>query len=246
MPGAARADQARGMTNLRRILFVGDPGEPRAQAASGLAGRLSATLAFLPAVVESAATAVERRASDATGAVATLDPPRLPQEVVITAAEQRADLIIAGEHVPGEVALRLAAESGRPVFVPPESSAGLPRRPNILVGLADHGDTDAIVGATTRLAQALGGRLTLVHVVELGSLDTGWRVLASAVRLITPHTSASATVLVGDPAGELLNAAEERQADIVAVGVPGDLPAGPSSVAASVLDDPGYPVLLVP
>ena len=239
------------MTNLRRILFVGDPGEPRAQAASDLASRMSATLSFLPAGVGSAATGVDRRASGTTGTVATLDP-RIPQEVVISAGEQRADLIVAGPPMPDEVAVRLADETGCPVLVLPESSARLPRRPNILVGLDDHGDPDAIVGATTRVAQAVGGRLTLVHVVELYSpdlhvqLDAGWRVLASAVRLISPHVSASATVLVGDPAGELLDAAAGSQADIIAIGAPGDVSAGVNSVAAAVLGDAGCPILLVP
>src|SRR5436305_941235 len=113
------------MTNLRRILFVGDPGEPRAQAASDLASRMSAT----------------------------------------------------------------------PPFLPP---------------------------------------------------DAGWRVLASAVRLISPHVSASATVLVGDPAVELLDAAAGSQADIIAIGAPGDVSAGLNSVAAAVLKDAGCPILLVP
>jgi nucleotide-binding universal stress UspA family protein len=132
----------------------------------------------------------------------------------------------------------------RPVLVVPESGWEMSARPHLLVAIQDREEQDAIVQAASRVARALRARLTLVHVVDVfthdleAQLDRGWLLLASAIRLVESHVSVAATVLVGDPAGELLSAAAESDADVLAIGV--------GSVSAQVLEDATVPVLLLP
>jgi nucleotide-binding universal stress UspA family protein len=242
------------MTTLRRIAFVGDPGTRGAHAAGDLARRAFATLSYIDEGAAAGSDLTGGHGRSAPGAVATLEVP-VTDEVAAAAREQRTDLLVVGrrwgETASGDMAIRLAREAACPVLVTCDASRALPAQPHLLVAIGDTPDREAIIAAATRVARAFRGRLTLAYVADVSSsgvldpVDAGWRVLASAVRLIGPHMPVSATVLVGDRAAALLEAAAEVRADIVAIGAPGEQSADADSVGAQLIDAACGSVLLI-
>ena len=207
------------MTTLRHIAVLGAAGE----GVEGVVGELA----------------------DLTGASVSVAQAR---------RARRADLLVldaASLPTSGPLPDALANVAERPVLVVPEGGWESPVRPHLLVGIQDE---DRVAQGATRLARALGGRLTLVHVVDefstdlAAALDRGWLKLASAVRLVDSGIPVSAKVLIGDPADELLAAAEESNTDFIVVGARYDARAAGdgASMAARLLDEPSRPVLVLP
>jgi nucleotide-binding universal stress UspA family protein len=205
------------MTALRNIAVLGETGGDVDDAVRELAHRANATVSFvgLPTRTEP----LSRRGASA---------------------------VVVGSSLAGSSGLAedLVRATERPVLVVPRSGWELSAAPNLLVAIQHPEEQDAIAQAAARIARALRARLTLVHVVDAFSgdleakLDRGWLMLASAVRLVEPQVPVAATVAVGDPASELLSAASESCADLLAIGI--------RSVTAQVIEESTAPVLLLP
>lgn len=175
------------------------------------------------------------------------------KEILVQASRTSADLIVMGTHgrsgvdhlFLGSVAEKTLRTSPIPVLtVPPKapdaSAAGLPFR-SILCAVDFSQDSARALAYSASLAQQTGGRLTIMHVVELmpvpydpmvGSFDIeGFRkatVMAARQELqeyaatVTAGTGITETVLgQGKPYTEILREAGGRSADLIVAGVHG-------------------------
>jgi nucleotide-binding universal stress UspA family protein len=137
-----------------------------------------------------------------------------------------------------------------PLIAVPRRAPALGRGP-IVCGIDSHGPLGPTAGAASRLANAIGARLRLVHVVphaQSPESDTGsvHRVVWRALHGLGLAVSVDLLVDEGEPAQRLGELARGEDAALLAVGAPsGDTPR-PDGVAAAVLGDTQIPVMIVP
>ena len=125
---------------------------------------------------------------------------------------------------------------------PTESSAAV--RSSIVVGYSSKAEGHAALTRAVSEAKLRGSELIVVHTEADVELD---QLRAELVATGVPHEIRAATDTL-DPAEELLNAAEERDADFIVIGLRRRSPVGKlllGSNAQRVLLDAACPVLAV-
>jgi nucleotide-binding universal stress UspA family protein len=175
------------------------------------------------------------------------------KEILIQASRMSADLIVMGTHgrsgvdhlFLGSVAEKTLRTSPVPVLtVPPRApehaAAGIPFR-SVLCAVDFSSDSARALSYAASLAQHAGGRLTIMHVVELmvlgydprgGNFDIDGLSKAAVTLARTQLQEYAATVTAGaggietvlgdgKPYKDILREAEQRRADLIVVGVHG-------------------------
>ena len=125
---------------------------------------------------------------------------------------------------------------------PTESSAAV--RSSIVVGYSSKAEGHAALTRAVSEAKLRGSELIVVHTEADVELD---QLRAELVATGVPHEIRAATDTL-DPAEELLNAADERDADFIVIGLRRRSPVGKlllGSNAQRVLLDAACPVLAV-
>ena len=151
----------------------------------------------------------------------------------------------------GAVALvELSRGAACPLIAVPRGAPALGTGP-ILCGIASRGPSGATARAASRLANAIGARLRLVHVVSHaqppesaanGPRGVVWRALHT-LDLAAPF---DLVIDEGEPAKRLSDLGRREDAALLAVGAPSGDAASPDGVVAAVLRDSQVPVMIVP
>ena len=121
----------------------------------------------------------------------------------------------------------------------------------ILCGIAGRGPSGAAARAASGLANAVGARLWLVHVVSHflppeSEADGARGVVDRALHKLDLAVPVDLVIDEGEPAKRLSELGRREDAALVAVGSPSGDAASPDGVAAAVLRDSQVPVMLVP
>jgi nucleotide-binding universal stress UspA family protein len=121
----------------------------------------------------------------------------------------------------------------------------------ILCGIASRGPSGATAPAASRLANAVGARLRLVHVVShpqpSESAANGPRgVVWHALNTLDLAVPVDLVIDEGEPAKRLGELGRREDAALLAVGAPSGDAASPDGVVAAVLRDSQLPVMVVP
>ena len=146
--------------------------------------------------------------------------------------------------------VELARGAVCPLIAVPRGVRALGTGP-ILSGIAGRGASGAAARAASRLANALGARLRLVHVVSLAqppeSEPNGPReIVRRALHTLDLAVPVDLVIDEGDPARALGELGRREDAALLAVGAPGGDTASPDGVVATVLRDSHVPVMVVP
>jgi hypothetical protein len=169
------------------------------------------------------------------------------------AARDRAGFVVteAARSGAGAAALvELARGAACPLIAVPRGTPALGTGP-ILCGISSRGPSGATARPASRLADALGARLRLVHVVShawpsesdaTGPRGVAWRALHT-LDLAMPVDLVMAE---GEPAKRLGELGRREDAALLAAGVPNGDAASPDGVVAAVLRDAQVPVMVVP
>jgi Universal stress protein family len=203
--------------------------------AAGLARRLGWRLALVPLPV-GAAEGVRLRC------------------LLAAARRDRAGLVVT-ENVTsgGGVApyVELSRNAACPLIAVPREAPALGTGP-LMCGIDSAGPSGPTARAASRLAQATGARLQLVHVVSHdrssdrttdGSRGVVWHSL-NTLELSVP---VDLVIEEGEPAQRLGELARREDAVLLAVGAPSEATANdPDCVVATVLRDSLVPVMVVP
>jgi nucleotide-binding universal stress UspA family protein len=137
-----------------------------------------------------------------------------------------------------------------PLIAVPRGAPALRTGP-ILCGIASCGPSGAAALAASRLANAVGARLRLVHVVPHaqppeseanGPRGVVWRAL-HPLDLAVP---VDLVIDEGEPAKRLGELGRREDAALLAVGAPSGDATSPNGVVAAILRDAQVPVMLVP
>lgn len=188
--------------------------------------------------------------------------------ILDVAAQEQASLVALSTHgrsgaarwILGSVAERVLQASTVPVLVersfPPDTSRGRPDSPrmrNILVPLDGSRHSLGVLEPVLTLARPLDAHVTLLHVTEPSPYEGRWDSPTDAMKE-ADHSLREACIpsrivhRTGDPGGEILKAATEEPADLIAMTTHGR--SGPSrwvfgSVTAKVLRSAPMPLLVV-
>ena len=146
--------------------------------------------------------------------------------------------------------VELSRGAACPLIAVPRGAPTLGTGP-ILCGIASGGPSSAAGRAASRLANALGAPLWLVHVVSHaqppeseanGPRGVAWRAL------LTLDFAVPVDLVIdeGKPAKRLGELARREDAALLAVGAPSGDAASPDGVVAAVLRDSQVPVMVVP
>lgn len=122
---------------------------------------------------------------------------------------------------------------------------------SVLCGISSRGPSGATAHAASRLANALGARLRLVHVVSHDwpseSEATGPRAVAwHALHTLDLAEPVDLVIAEGEPAMRLGELGRRQDAALLAVGAPSGDAASPDGVVAAILRDSRVPVMVVP
>jgi nucleotide-binding universal stress UspA family protein len=146
--------------------------------------------------------------------------------------------------------VELSRGAACPLIAVPRGAPALGTGP-ILCGIATSGPSGAAARAASRLANAIGARLRLVHVVSHaqppesdanGPRGVVWRALHT-LDLTMP---VDLVIDEGEPAKRLGELGRREDAALLAVGAPSGDAASPDGVVAAVLRDSQVPVMVVP
>jgi nucleotide-binding universal stress UspA family protein len=147
--------------------------------------------------------------------------------------------------------VELSRRAACPLIAVPRGARTLGTGP-ILCGIASRGPSGATARAASRLANAIGARLRLVHVLSHaqpsesaanGPRGVVWRALHTR-DLAVP---VDLVIEEGKPAQRLGEVARREDAVLLAVGAPSEATANhPDGVVATVLRDSLVPVMVVP
>jgi nucleotide-binding universal stress UspA family protein len=237
LPQAARDSDAYELAGAEQTLVCGLDADSRNQPirfAACLARRLGWRLSLVP--LPEGATQDERLG-----------------RLLAAAARDQAGFLVTGAVRSGPAAATLIEVSrgaACPLIAAPRRAPAFGRGP-ILCGIDSHGPLGPTAGAASRLANAIGARLRLVHVVRHAqSPESGagsvHRVVWRALHGLGLAVPVDLLVDAGEPAQRLGELARGEDAALLAVGAPsGDTPR-PDGVAAAVLRDSQIPVMVVP
>jgi nucleotide-binding universal stress UspA family protein len=174
------------------------------------------------------------------------------RRLLATSARDQAGIVVTGAfgRGPGAALVELSRGGACPLIAVPRGAPSLGTGP-ILCGIDSRGPLGPTALAASRLANALGAPLRLVHVVpHAQSPESG----ASSARGVVWHALHGLDLAVpvdllideGEPAERLGELGRRENAALVAVGAPsGDNP-DPDGAAAAVLRDSQIPVMVVP
>jgi Universal stress protein family len=203
--------------------------------AAGLARRLGWRLALVPLPV-GAAEGVRLRC------------------LLAAARRDRAGLVVTENVTNGGGAapyVELSRNAACPLIAVPREAPALGTGP-LMCGIDSAGPSGPTARAASRLAQATGARLQLVHVVSHdrssdrttdGSRGVVWHSL-NTLELSVP---VDLVIEEGEPAQRLGELARREDAVLLAVGAPSEATANdPGGVVATVLRDSLVPVMVVP
>jgi len=146
--------------------------------------------------------------------------------------------------------VELARGAACPLIAVPRGTPAFGTGP-VLCGIAGRGPSGATARAASRLANALGVRLRLVHVVSharpsesaaTGPCGVAWRAL-HRLALAVP---VDLVIDEGEPAKRLGELGRREDAALLAVGAPIGDASSPDGVVAAVLRDSQVPVMVVP
>jgi nucleotide-binding universal stress UspA family protein len=207
--------------------------EPIGVAAS-LARRLGWRLSLVP--LPEAATEDERLGR--LLATSTRDPAGF----VVTQA--------VGRGASAAALVELSRRAACPLIAVPRGAPALWTGP-ILCGIASGGPSGATARAASRLANAMGARLRLVHVVShaqpSASAANGPRgVVWRALHTLDFAVPVDLIIDEGEPAKRLSALGRREDAALLAVEAPSGDAASPDGVVAAVLRDSQVPVMVVP
>jgi nucleotide-binding universal stress UspA family protein len=145
----------------------------------------------------------------------------------------------------------LSRNAACPLIAVPREAPALGTGP-LMCGIDSRGPSGTTARAASRLAQATGARLQLVHVVSHdrsserttdGSRGVVWHAL-NTLELSVP---VDLVIEEGEPAQRLGELARREDAVLLAVGAPSEATANhPDGVVATVLRDSPVPVMVVP
>ena len=121
----------------------------------------------------------------------------------------------------------------------------------ILCGIDRRGPSGPTARVASRLADAMGARLRLVHVVPNAQspeseADSARGVVWRAFHGLDLAVPVDLLIDEGEPAERLAELARREGAALLAVGAPSEDVAGPDGAAAAVLRDSQVPVMVVP
>lgn len=137
-----------------------------------------------------------------------------------------------------------------PLIAVPRGAPALGTEP-ILCGIDSRGPSGPTARAASRLANAIGARLRLVHVVSHAQppeseADGPRGVVCRALQALDLAVPVDLVIDEGEPAKRLGELARREAAALLAVGAPSGDAAGPDGVVAAVLRDSQVPVMVVP
>jgi nucleotide-binding universal stress UspA family protein len=146
--------------------------------------------------------------------------------------------------------VELSRGAACPLIAVQRGTAALGTGP-VLCGISSRSPSGATARAASRLADALGARLRLVHVVShprpSESATTGLRGVAwRALRPLDLAVPVDLVIDEGEPAKRLAELGRREDAALLAVGAPGGDAASLDGVVAAVLRDSEVPVMVVP
>jgi nucleotide-binding universal stress UspA family protein len=146
--------------------------------------------------------------------------------------------------------VELSRGAACPLIAVPRGTPALGTGP-ILCGIASRGPSGATARAASRLANAIGARLRLVHVVSHAqpseSAANGPRgVVWRALQTLDLAVPVDLVIDEGEPAKRLSELGRREDAVLLAVGAPSADAASPDRVVAAVLRDSQVPVMVVP
>ena len=146
--------------------------------------------------------------------------------------------------------VELSRGAACPLIAVPRGTPALGTGP-LLCGIASRGPSGATARAASRLANALGARLRLVHVVSharasesaaAGPRGVAWR----ALQLLDLAVPVDLVIDEGEPAKRLAELGRREDAALLAVGAPSGDAESPDGVVAAVLRESQVPVMVVP
>jgi hypothetical protein len=146
--------------------------------------------------------------------------------------------------------LELLHDAPCPLIAVPPQAPTLGAGP-ILCGIASGGAWDATARAASRLANDIGVRLRLVHVVSHarpseGAASCHREVVLRALNTLDLAVPVDLVIDEGEPAKRLGELGRREAAALLAVGAPGGAAASPDGVVAAALRDSQVPVMVVP
>ena len=173
--------------------------------------------------------------------------------LLTASARDRAGFVVTGAVGRGASAaalVELSHGAACPLIAVPRGAPTLGTGP-ILCGIGSRGPSGAPARAASRLANAIGARLRLVHVVSHAQSSEPARNAPGGVVWRALHTLDLAVPVdlvidEGDPAERLGELGRREDAALLAVGAPCGDAADPNGVVAAVLRDSQVPVMVVP
>ncbi|HEU0245905.1 MAG TPA: universal stress protein [Gaiellaceae bacterium] len=199
-----------------------------------------------------AAAGVPLRSTTKPVVAALVEAGRLPEVVCLVLGARGVD---AGRRPAGHVALELVLALPKPVVVVPPNAPMRGELRRILVPLNGRGTTAAALAETLMLASRRELELIVLHVYDQASIplfsdQRHHEVESWAQEFLRRHCPyperVRLEVRIGIPAENVLQVAEEMNADMITLGWSQDLSPGHAAVVREVLERSRIPVLLVP
>jgi len=183
---------------------------------------------------------------------AATEDERLGRLLAASARDQAGFVVsrAVGRGASAAALVELSRDAACPLIAVPPGAPALGTGP-ILCGIASRGPLGATARAASRLANATGSRLRLVHVVSHaqpsesaanGHGGVVWRAL-DTLDLAVP---VDLVIDEGKPAERLGELGRQEAAALLAVGAPSGEAASPDGVVAAVLRESQVPVMVVP
>jgi nucleotide-binding universal stress UspA family protein len=173
--------------------------------------------------------------------------------LLAAATQDRAGFVVteAVRSAAGAAALVELSRGARCPLIAVPRGVRAPGTGPILCGIAGRGPSGAAARAASGLANAVGARLWLVHVVSHflppeSEADGARGVVDRALHKLDLAVPVDLVIDEGEPAKRLSELGRREDAALVAVGSPSGGAASPDGVAAAVLRDSQVPVMLVP
>ena len=185
---------------------------------------------------------------------------RRPESMLVVGSSHRGPV---GRIVPGGVASRLLARAPCAIAVAPRGYAGFPRASVVRVGAAYSGtpESDVALAAAAAAATRLGVPLRLYHAIDQVSKNAAWEefrtrtqdvatnIVAAALKKLPPELDATGSVLTGNAAAVIAEAADDDDVALLYVGSRGYGPLREAvfhGVAGSLLRAARCPLVIVP